>query len=69
MSFKRVFSGDIYHVRKEKGWSQQYVADKTNISVRQYQNIEKGGIVPYASTVFKLIKLFDMDANKYKDAF
>lgn len=46
MSFSSVLSHELYHARKELKLTQQDVADKTGISVRWYQQLEKGADMP-----------------------
>lgn len=67
MSFKFTFSGDLYHVRKANGWSQQYVADQVKVSLREYQNIESGKRLPHVETFLRLVYLFELDIADYRE--
>ena len=44
-------------------YTQQYVADKTNLSQPNYNNYEKGRVEPSLSFIEKIIKLYNVDAN------
>lgn len=67
MSFKFTFSGDLYHIRKANGWSQQYVADQVKVSLREYQNIESGKRLPHVETFLRLVYLFELDIAEYRE--
>ena len=56
MCFEFIFSGDLYHARKRRGWSQQKVAEMVAISVREYQNIERGRVTPHLKTFLDVYK-------------
>lgn len=58
--------------RKKAGMTQEQVAEKTNISWRQLQRIEKGISIPTIETFSKLIsvlKISDEDALQYIKQF
>lgn len=67
MSFRFTFSGELYHLRKANGWSQQYVADQINVSLREYQNIESGKRLPHVESFLRLVYLFELDIAKYRE--
>lgn len=67
MCFEFIFSGDLYHARKKHGWSQQKVAEMIAISVREYQNIERGRVTPHLKTFLRLVFLFDLDIELYRE--
>lgn len=67
MSFKFTFSGNLYHIRKANGWSQQYVADQVKVSLREYQNIESGKRLPHVETFLRLVYLFELDIADYRE--
>lgn len=69
MSFKLTFSGDIRKAREEKGWTQQKVADHISVELRTYQYWEEGKNVLELPNFFKLVNLFDLDANDYRHMF
>ena len=65
MSLKFILSGDIVKARAECGWTQAHVADLLSISVRGYQKIESGEVVPHTITFIKLVELFGLDVHRY----
>lgn len=69
MSFQLKFSGDICNARDRMGLTQLQVAERISISVRAYQYIESGGEIPTLCNFFKLINLFELDANDYRYLF
>jgi len=69
MSFRLIFSGDLLRARESRGWTQQFVADLVSITLRQYQNIERGSCIPHTDTFLKLVYVFDLDIQSYREAF
>ena len=59
----QTFIQRLVFLRKTKHYTQQYVADKTNLSQPNYNRYEKGRIVPSLSFIEKIIELYDVDAN------
>lgn len=41
-------------IREAKGFSQQRVATSANLTLRHYQNVERGKVDPRASTVHRI---------------
>ena len=68
MKFKKQLSTDLYHARDNSGFTQAQVAERVGISVRNYQYIEKGEIIPHGDTLLKLIYLFDLDIDHYRES-
>ena len=67
MSFKTHFGHDIYHVRTDKRkLTQQQVADATFISLREYQKIEKGEIVPGSEIFLRLVFFLNVNIENYR---
>ena len=62
MSFKMHFGHDIYHVRTDK----QQVADAVFISLREYQKIEKGEIVPGSEIFLRLVFFLNVNIENYR---
>ena len=60
MSIKSTFAREIYHARSERSLTQEQVADIVSISVRWYQQIEKG-------LVLRLMVYFDLDVGIFKN--
>ena len=69
MSFESTFSKDIRKARKAKGWTQAKVAEDIGVDVRAYQFWEQEKHVPELLNFFKLVNLFDLDANDYRHMF
>lgn len=42
----RVFAYEVFQGRSQSGWTQQVVADRVGVSLRWYQKIEKGEVLP-----------------------
>ena len=69
MSFESTFSEDIRKARKARGWTQAKVAEDIGVDVRAYQFWEQKKHVPELLNFFKLVNLFDLDANDYRHMF
>ena len=63
MSLKKRLSHDIFHARTEL--TQQQAADAVFISLREYQKIEKGDILPGTEIFLRLVYFFDLDIKDY----
>lgn len=69
MSFKFPFSGDLRRTCDSMGWTQPFVADLISITLREYQNIESEKRIPKTETFLRLVYLFDLDIENYREAF
>lgn len=67
MSFSSVLSHELYHARKALKLTQQDVADKTGISVRWYQQLEKGADMPSALTLMRLILILGIRVDVFRE--
>ena len=67
MSFNLHFSRDLFLARTNSRLSQQDVAERTGISLREYQNIESGRRCPRVLTFLILIFLFEIDIYAYRE--
>ena len=67
MKFNTLFSADVFHAIKKSGFTQAEVAEMVDISVRNYQYIEQGRFIPHGDTLLKLIYLFDLDIDRYRE--
>ena len=56
----RVFAHEIFQGRTRSGLTQQAVADQISVSLRWYQKIEAGRVVPSFLVGICLMKLFDI---------
>ncbi len=67
MSLKRHFSRDILFARTEiRQLTQQQVADAVTISLREYQKIEKGELLPRTEIFLRLVFFFDLEIQSYR---
>ena len=57
------FSDKIIKLRKEKGWSQEKLAEKLNVSRQAISRWEGGTAWPDASNILQLSKLFGVTAD------
>jgi transcriptional regulator with XRE-family HTH domain len=57
----------ISGLRKEKGFTQEELVDKCNISVRTLQRIESGEVTPRSYTVKTILAALDYDLKKISD--
>jgi len=60
MGFKETF----VRLRKERGWTQQQVADKIGISVGQVKKYEKGDSAPTLHILAKIALAFGVSADE-----
>ena len=67
MSFEFLFSSHVFHARTSLGLKQPFVADALGISLREYQNIEYGRVAPQLKTFLKLVYLFNLDIDAYRE--
>ncbi|MEL7585608.1 MAG: helix-turn-helix transcriptional regulator [Prolixibacteraceae bacterium] len=57
----------ISELRKAKGWTQEELVERCNISVRTIQRIETGEVMPRVYTVKTILAALDYDLNKISD--
>ena len=69
MQFDSKFPNDIREARKARGWTQAKAAEEIGVDVRAYQYWEQGEHMPELPNFFKLVNLFDLDANDYRHMF
>lgn len=55
------FGVKLRRIRQGKNWSQQYVADKLNVSQSAYHLWESDQAKPSAENLFRLSELFEID--------
>ena len=60
----RVFAHEIFQARSRLGWTQQKTADTVFVSLRWYQKIEAGRVVPSFLVGICLMKLFDIEPER-----
>lgn len=54
----------ISELRKEKGFTQEELVEKCNISVRTIQRIETGEVMPRSYTIKSILSALDYDLNR-----
>ena len=56
----RLFAHEVFQARSRLGWTQQKTADTVFVSLRWYQKIEVGRVVPSFLVGVCLMKLFNI---------
>jgi len=59
MSFRETFT----RLRKERGWTQQFVAEAVGISIAQVKKYEKGSSTPTLPVLAKIASTFGVSAD------
>lgn len=59
-SVKDLFGIRIKELRKEKGWTQEYLAELIEIDTRNLIKIENGQTFPRSQTLDKLVEVFEV---------
>ena len=67
MKNNHVLAERIRQRRTQKGYSQEYLADSANISIRTLQRIEAGQTEPRGHTLTSLAKALDMAIEDLMD--
>ncbi len=62
--YKKKFSIRLKELREEQKLSQRDVAQKLGCAVSTYANWEQGRTEPDISDIYRLISVFDIDANE-----
>ena len=66
MSLNEVFSRKVRRAREKKGYTQSQVAEMVSVSVRWYQEIERGGNMPSAKVLLHLLILLAIDPMEFE---
>lgn len=66
MSINTTFSSKVYHARTDHGFTQQQVAEAVSISVRWFQKIEKGTVLPGSLVMLRLIIFLELDVEDFR---
>lgn len=61
------FSTEVYHARDELGYTQRQVAEAVSISVRWYQRVEKGEMLPGSVVMLRLILFLHLDVERFRE--
>ena len=67
MALKTAFAQEVLQGRKRLKLTQQQVGDAAAISVRWYQQIEKGTFLPSSTVMLRLILLLQVDVHKLSE--
>ena len=67
VSLKYMLSGDMLAARLKRGWTQAYASECISITSREYQSIEGGKRLPNIITFLKILFLFELDIEKYRE--
>lgn len=67
MSLERTFASQIFNARKERNLKQKEVAEAVQISVRWYQELEKGIRLPGAVVMLRLILYLHLDVEVFRE--
>ena len=67
MSLAGNFSREIYVSRKTLGLTQEKAAELLGISLRWYQKIENGKVLPSSELVLRIIAYFGIDGTKLRE--
>jgi len=59
----------IREVRKQKGLTQQELSDKTNISIRTIQRIEKDAVEPSLYSLKRISEILEFNFHKIKSKY
>jgi len=62
---KEILGKKIKQIRKEKGFSQEQLSEKIDISPRQMCMIENGNSLPSIDTFVKISKILEIDINNF----
>ena len=64
---EEIFVKNLKSLRTVNKLSQKQVADKLGVPVSTYANWEQGRRMPSINEIYKLIKVFETDANELFD--
>ncbi len=67
MDNKTKFSNKLKSIRWEKHLSQKSVSEKLGVASSTYSNWEQGRTEPSICDIYKLLEVFDIDANELFD--
>ena len=67
MSIKFRFASAVFHSREKMGITQEKAAEALNISVRWYQQIEYGRVLPSAELTLKIIAFYGINGEVLRE--
>lgn len=64
MENKSTLAENLFYQRKLKGFTQRELSDRSNVTVRTIQRIEKGQTTPHLQTIKMLATALEIDVNE-----
>ncbi|MCM1546630.1 MAG: helix-turn-helix domain-containing protein [Clostridiales bacterium] len=65
--YEKIFSARLKEIRVGAGLSRAAVAEKLGVAVSTYGNWEQGRRAPSIGEIYKIIEVFETDANELFD--
>lgn len=65
--FRQKFGAKVKEVRKQKRWTQEYLAEILNVDARSLRKIELGESFPSINTLEKMLDVFGMSTIELFD--
>lgn len=60
---RKIFSENVRFYREQKNWTQETLAEKSDVSISSIKNIEASHYLPGDKILLKLINAFDIDSS------
>lgn len=67
MALKAAFAAQLSQARRRRGLTQQQVAEVVDISARWYQQLERGAMMPGATTLLRLVIFLEIDVRELRE--
>ncbi|MDE7083877.1 MAG: helix-turn-helix domain-containing protein [Clostridia bacterium] len=65
--YAKIFAARLKDIRNEVGLSREEVAERLGVAVSTYGNWEQGRRTPGITEIYKLLDVFEIDANELFD--
>lgn len=65
--YKNIFKEKLKELRQERRFSQRTIAEALDIAVSTYANWEQGRTEPSIYDIYRLIEIYDIEANELFD--
>ena len=66
-SYAKIFATRLKEIRVEANMSRNEVAEKLGVALSTYGNWEQGRRSPNVDEIYKLLEIFEIDANELFD--